>query len=60
MKILTNNQSQALDEYFQPILQELLQGMGSRQWRIREASCSALGDALQGKSFADIADNFLD
>eukprot|EP00026_Physarum_polycephalum_P000236 Phypoly_transcript_00236.p1 GENE.Phypoly_transcript_00236~~Phypoly_transcript_00236.p1 ORF type:complete len:1888 (+),score=384.04 Phypoly_transcript_00236:110-5665(+) len=50
----------ALDTYFDPIMQELLQGMGSRQWRVREGSCGALGDALQGKSFADISKYFLD
>lgn len=41
-------------------MEELLQGMSSRQWRVREGSCGALGDALQGKSFGEISEYFLD
>eukprot|EP01119_Soliformovum_irregulare_P015728 TRINITY_DN4466_c0_g1_i1.p1 TRINITY_DN4466_c0_g1~~TRINITY_DN4466_c0_g1_i1.p1 ORF type:complete len:1775 (+),score=639.94 TRINITY_DN4466_c0_g1_i1:70-5394(+) len=47
-------------DYFQPILKELLEGMFNPQWRVREGSCSALSDALQGKGFDDIKDVFED
>eukprot|EP01113_Clastostelium_recurvatum_P027951 TRINITY_DN3387_c0_g1_i2.p1 TRINITY_DN3387_c0_g1~~TRINITY_DN3387_c0_g1_i2.p1 ORF type:complete len:1971 (+),score=451.33 TRINITY_DN3387_c0_g1_i2:78-5990(+) len=46
----------ALDMYWRGILTEILQGMGSQQWRIREACCAALAEALSGRSIDQIGD----
>ncbi|RKP36670.1 proteasome stabiliser-domain-containing protein [Dimargaris cristalligena] len=41
---------QAVDTYFEPILNDLLREMGNRQWRVREASCLAVADLLGTKT----------
>ena len=42
---------EALETHFEEILKELMgtEGMGARQWRIREASSNALSDLLNGR-----------
>ncbi|KAG0682546.1 proteasome component M29 [Pichia californica] len=45
------NNKQTIDENFDSILKELLNGMGDREWRIREASTSALQDLLRQCEF---------
>lgn len=45
------NNKLTLNENFDAILKELLTGMGDREWRIREASTSALQDLLRQTDF---------
>ena len=47
----------SLNPYWNGIVAELLEGMGSRQWRVRQASCAALADGLSGRSFRQIMDH---
>ncbi|KAN0024802.1 hypothetical protein ACTFIV_009211 [Dictyostelium citrinum] len=50
MKSILNaliDQKDLFPQYFQPILKEVLQGMGTNAWRVREASCSAIPDTIQ-------------
>ncbi|EAL63429.1 hypothetical protein DDB_G0288007 [Dictyostelium discoideum AX4] len=50
MKSILNaliDQKDLFPQYFQPILKEVLQGMGTTAWRVREASCSAIPDTIQ-------------
>ncbi|KAN0039348.1 hypothetical protein ACTA71_001542 [Dictyostelium dimigraforme] len=50
MKSILNaliDQKDLFPQYFQPILKEVLQGMGTNSWRVREASCSAIPDTIQ-------------
>ncbi|KAI5805358.1 proteasome stabiliser-domain-containing protein [Peziza echinospora] len=44
-----------LDKYFDDILTDLLKTILDREWRVREASCGALGDLLQGREVARYA-----
>ena len=55
--LLVENKS--LDPYWDKIVDELTEGMGSRQWRVRQACCTALADGLSGRSFDQIT-NHLD
>lgn len=41
----------AADEFFEPIMKELLKGLVSSVWRTRESSCYAISDALQSKLY---------
>ncbi|CAA7406117.1 unnamed protein product [Spirodela intermedia] len=44
-----------IDEYFDPIVEDLLVQSGSRLWRSREASCLALADIIQGRKFDQVS-----
>lgn len=46
------NNKVTLEENFDSIMKELLKGMGDREWRIREASSSALQDLLRQCEFS--------
>lgn len=46
------NNKETLDKNFDSILKELLSGMGDREWRVREASTSALQDLLRQCDFS--------
>lgn len=43
------NPNQVVNEYFNIILDDLLENMGVRQWRVRQASCAAIGELLIGQ-----------
>ena len=49
----------AVERYLDAILTDLLANMGAQQWRLRESACSALSDALQGCSLAQV-DKYLE
>lgn len=44
-----------IDEYFDPIMEDLLLQSGSRLWRSREASCLAIADLIQGRKFTQLS-----
>ncbi|OBA20432.1 ARM repeat-containing protein [Metschnikowia bicuspidata var. bicuspidata NRRL YB-4993] len=44
---LVGDTSKVVGEYFDPILREILKGMGSKEWRVRQASAVALNNLLQ-------------
>eukprot|EP00276_Gloeochaete_wittrockiana_P000859 CAMPEP_0184674414 /NCGR_PEP_ID=MMETSP0308-20130426/87221_1 /TAXON_ID=38269 /ORGANISM="Gloeochaete witrockiana, Strain SAG 46.84" /LENGTH=929 /DNA_ID=CAMNT_0027122009 /DNA_START=29 /DNA_END=2819 /DNA_ORIENTATION=- len=45
-----------VDTYLGAIMKELLSSMGSRVWRVREASCLALADLLPGRKVEQVAE----
>lgn len=47
--VLIKDKSAAINDNFNDILEELLVGMGNREWRVRQASCAAMQDLLQGR-----------
>ncbi|KAF8468822.1 proteasome stabiliser-domain-containing protein [Kalaharituber pfeilii] len=49
---LVKDSQSILDKYFDDILEDLLKSILDREWRVREASCAALGDLLQGREVA--------
>lgn len=46
---LVKDKSAAVNDNFDDILEELLRGMGDKEWRVRQASTAALSDLLQGR-----------
>lgn len=46
---LVKDKTAAINDNFDDILDELLKGMGEKEWRVRQASAAALSDLLQGK-----------
>lgn len=48
---LVDNSSKVIEENFDIILQELLNGMGNKEWRVRQGSTSALNEMLLISSF---------
>jgi proteasome component ECM29 len=51
---LVKDNQKTIDTYFNEIMDDLLQGLGNRQWRIREASCAAITDLVMGRQLAQI------
>ncbi|KAH7312497.1 proteasome stabiliser-domain-containing protein [Stachybotrys elegans] len=50
-KALVKDPGAVLDKYFDEILEDLLKSILGREWRMREASCAAISDLLQGRKF---------
>ncbi|KAF9960381.1 hypothetical protein BGZ65_012418, partial [Modicella reniformis] len=53
-RALVKEPKKAVQEYFDVIVNDLLEGMGARAWRTRESSCLAMADLLQGRSVGEI------
>lgn len=51
---LVKDNQKTVDTYFNEITDDLLTGLGNRQWRIREASCAAITDLVMGRQLAQI------
>ena len=51
---LVKDNQKTVDTYFNEIMEDLLTGLGNRQWRIREASCAAITDLVMGRQLAQI------
>ncbi|XP_020242083.1 proteasome-associated protein ECM29 homolog isoform X2 [Asparagus officinalis] len=54
-KSIVAEPKKTVDEYFDPIVEDLLIQSGSRLWRSREASCLALADIIQGRKFIQVS-----
>eukprot|EP01133_Synstelium_polycarpum_P000192 gene192-230_t len=48
------DQKSLFPAYFAPIMRELLAGMGTSAWRVREASCAAIPDTIVHSSADDM------
>ncbi|ORZ22637.1 armadillo-type protein [Absidia repens] len=51
---LVKDSTKTVDKYFDEIIDDVLKGLGNRQWRVREASCAAVTDLVQGRQLAQI------
>ncbi|KEY69301.1 hypothetical protein S7711_01751 [Stachybotrys chartarum IBT 7711] len=51
-KALVKDPGAVLETHFDAILDDLLKSILGREWRMREASCAALSDLLQGRPFS--------
>lgn len=49
--VLIEDSSKTIKENFSNILQELLKGMGNKEWRVRQASTTAMNDLLNVVEF---------
>lgn len=50
-KALVKDSNKIIEEYFDDIMQDLLNSVLGREWRVREASCAAISDLIQGRPF---------
>lgn len=50
-KSLVKDSGSVIDTHFDAILDDLLKNILGREWRVREASCAAIADLLQGRPF---------
>lgn len=50
-KALVKDSGRVIETHFDAILDDLLKSLLGREWRMREASCGALSDLLQGRPF---------
>ncbi|KAJ2971690.1 hypothetical protein NQ176_g7567 [Zarea fungicola] len=51
-KSLVKDSNATIDEHFDAIMEDLLKSILGREWRMREASCAAVGELVHGRSFA--------
>ncbi|CAO3648654.1 unnamed protein product [Cunninghamella echinulata] len=51
---LVKDTQKTVDKYFNEIMEDILNGLGNHQWRVREASCAAVTDLVQGRQLAQI------
>ncbi|KAI7869867.1 proteasome stabiliser-domain-containing protein [Spinellus fusiger] len=51
---LVKDNQKTVDIYFDQIMDDILSGIGNRQWRVREASCAAVTECIQGRPLAQI------
>ena len=51
---LVKDNQKTVEKYFDLIIEDVLAGLGNRQWRVREASCAAVTDLVQGRQLAQI------
>ncbi|KAI9480308.1 MAG: proteasome stabiliser-domain-containing protein [Benjaminiella poitrasii] len=51
---LVKDPQKMVDLYFKEIMEDVLKGLGNRQWRVREASCAAVADLILGRSLGQI------
>lgn len=50
-KSLVKDSNATLDAHFDAIMDDLLKSIVDREWRVREASCAAISDLVQGRPF---------
>lgn len=48
-KTLVKDPKKSVDQYYEQIMDDLIDGLGNRLWRVREGSCRAVTDILQGR-----------
>lgn len=48
---LVKNPTATIEEFFDPIMEDLLKNILGKEWRTRQASCAAIADLVQGRRF---------
>lgn len=51
-KSLVKDSNATIEAHFDAIMEDLLKSILGREWRMREASCAAIADLVQGRPFA--------
>lgn len=53
-KALVKDPKKSIDQYYEQIMEDLIEGLGNRLWRVREGCCRAVTDILQGRHLYQI------
>ncbi|KAL8830769.1 MAG: hypothetical protein Q9191_001246 [Dirinaria sp. TL-2023a] len=48
-KALVKDPTATVDKYFDKLIEDLLKNIVAREWRVRQASCAAIADLVQGR-----------
>lgn len=59
-KALVKDSTAVIDTHFDAIIEDLLKSILGREWRMREASCAAISDLLQGRPYAQYEKHYRD
>eukprot|EP00127_Corallochytrium_limacisporum_P003575 Clim_evm58s150 gene=Clim_evmTU58s150 len=59
-KKVVKDPAKTMDKYFRRIMFEVLGGLESGQWRVREASCNAVPDLFMGRTGSEVLDTLED
>ncbi|KAL5597017.1 hypothetical protein BROUX41_006313 [Berkeleyomyces rouxiae] len=51
-KAMVKEPAATLDQHFDLIMNDLLKSIVGKEWRVREASCSAISDLIQGRNYS--------
>lgn len=51
---LVKDTAATLDKHFDNIMEDLLQNILGREWRVRQAACAAIADLVQGRSIEKV------
>lgn len=51
---LVKDSSGTIDRFFEAIIEDILQNMLTKEWRVRQASCDAVADLVQGRPFEKV------
>ena len=51
-KSMVKDSNAVIEAHFDDIMEDILKSALGREWRVREASCGAIGDLVQGRPFA--------
>jgi proteasome component ECM29 len=46
---LVKDSSATIDKHFDAIMDDLLVSILAKEWRVRQATCAAVGDLIQGR-----------
>jgi proteasome component ECM29 len=49
---LVKDSSATIEKHFDAIMDDLLENILTKEWRVRQASCAAIADLVQGRQFA--------
>lgn len=49
---LVKDSSATIEKYFDSIMEDLLENILTKEWRVRQACCAAVADLVQGRQFA--------
>jgi proteasome component ECM29 len=52
---LVKDSSATIDKHFDAIMDDLLVSILTKEWRVRQASCAAIGDLVQGRSIDKVS-----
>lgn len=59
-KSLVKDSNATIETYFDDILEDLLKSILGKEWRMREASCAAISDLIQGRPFVRYEKSYRD
>jgi hypothetical protein len=52
---LVKDSSSTIDKNFDAIMDDLLSSILTKEWRVREASCAAISDLVQGRNIEKVS-----